>query len=234
MDLSLSSQPHFENAAEGLAMSASLKKARDIGTTPKQGEFTADEGRSIYIRGYGITNSTDQKPVIGTNGMVPCIAVAVYNPKTKVGAISHFDTNTDVTSLAKLMDDVGGDKDKVEVHLAGGQLGNPHSHRLAEGLMDVIDANPNATVKSSDLMSPSGGMKSLALDTRTGETYNQFMGSQLDKGAIRNDLMTFHAITAATELPLRAEYVNGKETSLADWKADLPKPVPSAAPAVTR
>lgn len=221
----------FEDSAAGVPISKSVQAARDVGRPQSAGSFSAEDARGIYIRGYGITNSTDQKPVIGTNGMVPCIAIAVYNPTTKVGGMSHFDTNTDPTSLAKLINDVGGDKDKIDVHIAGGMLGNPHSHRLAEDLMAVIEANPNASVKSADLMSPSGGMKSLAIDTRTGAVYNQFMGSQLDKGSIRQDVMTFHASTAAIELPLRAEYVNGKEFGLNDWKAALPVPSQPAAPA---
>jgi chemotaxis receptor (MCP) glutamine deamidase CheD len=202
--------PAFEERAAGPEMSPRLAELRQSRPAPAQGEFNASEARAIYIRGYGVTSAQDSKPVLGTSGMGPCLGVAIYNPAQKTGAVAHFDTNTDLSSLDRLMESVGGKDQKLDIHLAGGQLGSEHSHRMVEQIIEKIGQRGNVTIKSADVMDPAGGLKAIALDTRTGETSNRFMGTQLDKGPYWQDTMMHHAGTAMQRLPLRPEYVDGQ------------------------
>jgi|GEM_PF-4089469 len=220
------SSKEFNKVSKDADMSSFLKEIVSLGQEKTYGDFTKDEARGIYIRGYGISHADDKKPILGTNQMWPCIAIALYNPSTKVGAVAHFDTKTDISSLKDLISLVGGETDKIEVHLAGGQIGNSHSLRLGEEIAKELGRNSNLVIKSANLFNPDGGMKSLALDTRTGQVSNDFMGSQLDKGKSRDEAMLFHASTVHSVLPLRPEYINGKEFRLEDWKAELDNPKP--------
>lgn len=215
---------NFTEFADGIKVSNVVRSVREIGQPAKAGEFNQQEARGIYIRGYGITSATDPNPVLGTKGMGPCVAVAIYNPKTKMGALAHFDTNTDVESMDKMLYTVRDDADDpLEVHLAGGALGEPNSHRLVEEIVSRLNDEPNLKIKSAELLNPSGSLKSLALDTRTGEISNQFMGSQLNNGD-RSNIMSYHVGHAFQKEGLRPEYINGVAMSVADWEAAKPKP----------
>lgn len=221
---------NFTEISEGVKVSSAVRNVRGIGQASKVGDFTAQEAKGIYIRGYGITSASDANPVLGTKGMGPCVAVAIYNPKTKVGALAHFDTNTDVESMEKMLYSVRDDADDpLEVHLAGGALGEPNSHRLVEEIVSRLNDEPNLKVKSADILNPSGALKSLALDTRTGGVSNEFMGSQLNNGD-RSNIMSYHASHVYQREGIRPEYINGVAQTAADWEAEAAKAKPQAAP----
>lgn len=186
----------------------------------RQGHFTPDEARGIYIRGYGITSSEDAKPILGTIGLGPCLGAVIYNPATKTGALAHIDTNTDVSSLKQLIESAGGKDEKLEVHLAGGWAGEENSQRMVGQVLDTLKGYDNVSIKTADIMNAPGAQKSLALNTRTGEIYNRFMGIQLDRGSDRQAVMNYHMQTVNQILPLRPEYVHGQSFS----------PVPARAP----
>lgn len=229
-DLSLKNR--YKPVAEGAPISESLSLVRGLGQENRHGEFSAQEARGIYIRGYGVTSADDKNPVLGTKGMGPCLAVAIYNPTTKTGTLAHFDTNTDTGSLTKMVDAVRGQGGVLEVHLAGGELGSLHSHRLVEEVVDRLKSESDMVIKSADIMNPTGSLKSLALDTRTGEISNSFMGSQLNPGD-RQNIMGYHASRALSKEPLRPEYLNGVAFSVEDWKLEEQLKSPAPPPAMT-
>lgn len=200
----------FNKAAPGPAKDPLIENARILGFTPREGDFSNNEGRSIYIRGYGKTSASDSRPVLGTSGMGPCLGVAIYNPEQKTGAIAHFDTRTDLSSLDKLIEDMGIKNHKLEVHLAGGDETSEHSRNMVGQIIKKLNSYENVQIKSADIMGPSGNLRSLALDTRSGQVYSRFMGSQLDKGENPQAIMSHHASTAYQLLPLRPEYIDGK------------------------
>jgi hypothetical protein len=212
----------FLPSAEGIPLSPNVTAARAIGQTDRFSEFTPQEARGIYIRGYGVTSADDAKPVLGTKGMGPCVGVAIYNPKTKVGTLAHFDTNTETSSLKKMIDAVRGQYGVLEVHLAGGELGSPHSQRLVEEIISRLSEESNLVIKSADILNSAGGLKALALDTRTGQVSNSFMGNHLDNGD-RQNIMAFHASRALSREPLRPEYLSGTSFSVSDWQAEEQK-----------
>ena len=200
----------FNSAAPGPAKDPRIESVRNLGFTPREREFADNEGRSIYIRGYGKTSANDSRPVLGTSGMGPCLGMAIYNPEQKTGAIAHFDTRTDLSSLDKLIEDMGVKNHKLEIHLAGGDETSEHSRNMVGQIIQKLNSYDNVQIKSADIMGPSGNLRSLALDTRSGEVYNRFMSSQLDKGENPQAIMSHHASTAYQLLPLRPEYIDGK------------------------
>lgn len=193
----------FNKSAEDV--DARIDQIRRLGQPQAQGEFNAQEARSIYIRGLGVTSANDARPVLGTSGLGPCVAVALYNPQTRTAALAHFDTNTDPASIHAMMSSVGGGQ-PVEVHMTGGE---DISRRLVRDLVSTIDQYPNATIRTVNMMN-NDGLRSIAIDSRTGAISTRFMGSQLDTGPDRQGLMGRHAAEAMTPGPLRVEYMHGE------------------------
>jgi hypothetical protein len=212
----------FNRLADGLAISPEASRARSLGQPEREGNFTPDEARGIYIRGYGVTSAEDKKPVLGTKGMGPCLAVAIYNPVTKAGTLAHFDTNTNTDSLNTMLQAVRSQGAVLQVHLAGRELGQPQSQKMVEDIIARLKSNADVTIKSADILNTSGGLKSLALDTRTGEVSNVFMGRQMDNGD-RQNIMGFHASRAHTIENLRLEYSHGTSFSVEDWLRETPQ-----------
>lgn len=185
---------------------ARISSLHALGQVDQEASFDSAEARNIYIRGLGITNADDRRPVLATNGMGPCVAVALYNPQTKTAALAHFDTNTDVRSLHRMMDIIGRDQ-PVEVHLSGGQ---DISRKLVRDIVSTLADYPQAMVKSAAVMTEPGTLKSLAIDARNGEVATQFFSAGMDKGPDRTALMGLHAGEAMTPGPLRTEYNLGE------------------------
>lgn len=131
-----------------------------------------------------------------------------------------------------MVDAVRGQGGVLEVHLAGGELGSPHSHQLVEGVVDRLKSESDVVIRSADIMNTKGGLKALALDTRTGEISNSFMGTQLDPGD-RQNIMGYHASRALSKESLRPEYLNGVAFSVEDWKLEEQRKNSAPPPAMT-
>ena len=200
----------FSEKASGVEVTALVRGMQPANVETQFTSFSPDSARAIYIRGYGVTSADDAKPVLGTSGAGPCVIVAVYNPATRSGSLAHFDTNTDVTSLDRLIEGVGGASSRgLQVTLTGGEFGSSHSHRLVGQIVDRLSQNQNITMRDAGLLNPSGALQALALDTRTGATYSRFFESDMDRGP-RDALMIQHINEAFSVGPLRPEYVNGQ------------------------
>ena len=86
------------------------------------GKFTPEEARGVAQRELVMANLDSQKPILGTFGAGPCVAIAVYNPTTHKAMLSHVDALTELSSLRRYLDIIAQDStEKLQVHLAGGQ-----------------------------------------------------------------------------------------------------------------
>lgn len=173
----------------------------------KAGEFPASEARNIYIRSIGVSGETDSHPVLATSGAGPCLIVALYNPQLRRGGIAHLDANTDPRSLSRMIDRLGGPDAPLEAHLAGGW---EKTRPMVESTLAYLTAHNSITLRSADLLNEGSGLKSLALDTRTGEVATSFGTDQTTKSPWHFNLMTEHIQTAAVRGPLRMEYDFGE------------------------
>lgn len=144
------------------------------------GKFTPEEARGVAQRELVMANLDSQKPILGTFGAGPCVAIAVYNPTTHKAMLSHVDALTDLSSLRRYLDIIAQDsKEKLQVHLAGGQ---ESSKEVCTKIIKMLNDRDDNTIKSSKLIPLGGSGESLAIDARTGEVFTSFNPNQLDLG----------------------------------------------------
>jgi hypothetical protein len=98
-----------------------IAQINSLGQKQNTGKFTAAEARGILQAEMGFTNAESEKPILGTFGAAPCIAMAVYNPETKTAFLAHIDDLTDINSIEDLFYQLSADnRVTLEAHLAGG------------------------------------------------------------------------------------------------------------------
>ena len=119
----------------------------------------------------GYTDASSQKPLIGTYGLGPRIAIIGYNSKTKTAFISH---NVEHASPEKinnsLIKNVG--KNNLEIYLVGNNLRENHEEKLIRYLESEL-TNPEIVYKDTKRISdPKGLGKSIIMDTRDGKIYS--------------------------------------------------------------
>lgn len=178
--------------------------AIDLSALQPQMQFNPEEARSVYVRGYGVTDAGDSHPVLTSSGAGPCLIVAAYNPATRTGALAHLDTNTDTRSVNQMLDRLGGGP--LQVHLAGGWEISRH---LVESTLDVLDARSDVQIKSSEVINNFGTLKAMALDTRTGEVSGDYNRYGVTRHPQLDAIIANHGATAASFMPLRLEYDHG-------------------------
>jgi chemotaxis receptor (MCP) glutamine deamidase CheD len=208
--------PDMERIAKQLAQTNPQNQfaaVKSLGQPEKEGEFTKEDSRYVYIRGYATSSAEDARPILGTNGAGPCLIVALYNPTEKTAMLAHIDANTDIQSLHKIIERMGGKDQPLQAHLAGGR---PMTETMVGGVLDILKQHGNISIKSADIMNDDDSMKSLAIDSRTGEVYTRFMSMHMDKGPNHSAIMGYHASTASQVLPLRPDYVDGKSYVIQD------------------
>ncbi len=171
-----------------------LKKSNAIGQKESNGQFTNKEAYSI-LQGYiGYTNSKSTKPILGTYGAGPCIIIYIYNPKTFAASLTHIDPtvhangilNSMIYSLRK------EENEKLEIHLRGG---DGSSKEFAMKLLNDLSQKNNIELKSCSLLSGDHESKSLAIDSRNGQIYTDFLVNQLEAHPDENTLIQMYAMT---------------------------------------
>lgn len=153
------------------------------------GEFTAHEALGVLQHEIGLTTANSEKPILGTYSAGPCVIVAMYNPKTKVAALAHVDCTTDLNSLYSHLCNILGNDTAIDIHIAGG---DSTSESTVVSILKMINQNPRFILKTARILGRD--IKSLAIDSRTGEIFTDFHHEQLDKGANVNMRMQFAAL----------------------------------------
>ncbi|MBR9681725.1 MAG: hypothetical protein GOV00_02915 [Candidatus Altiarchaeota archaeon] len=125
----------------------------------------------VFMGKWAITNAEDEKPILATFGAGPCLAVAGYLPEKKAGFVAHYSLpNTVLESnlLFELSKYQQGDETLyVEIHMTGEDCNK-----------ETVDAFKKYMTWRKDIVMEiveehtSGGDSSIALDTRTGETFS--------------------------------------------------------------
>jgi Protein N-terminal asparagine amidohydrolase len=148
--------------------------------TQNPGFFTSNEARGVAQNELVIANADSQKPILGTFGAGPCVAIAVYNPTTHSAMLAHIDGLTEISSLKKHLDIIAkNSSEPLQVHLAGGQ---EESKKMCAEIIEMLNKRGDNTIKSSKLIPFGGSGESLAIDARTGEIFTSFKPKQLDLG----------------------------------------------------
>ena len=141
---------------------------------------------SVSIDEGTISSADSNKPIIATFGLGPCIALAGYDRKSKIGFISH---NVPVKKLDNLndpifevIDTLGIKKSNMEFYIIGGnkQYKN-HVDKVKNYLNQKVE-NPNIVYEDIiETIDPKNLGKSFALDTRDQKIYSLDMKTIPDK-----------------------------------------------------
>ncbi len=158
-----------------------FENVRKIGQDSNLASFTSADAQGVLQREVAFTNADSAKPILGTTGAGPCVAIAIYNPETKTASLAHVDADTDLSSLGGMFHQLSKESDAtLEVHLAGGLM---ESRNNVIELIRQIQYQKNIEIKSADIIPESTTTtKSLAIDSRTGEIFTQVNLNQLDPG----------------------------------------------------
>src|SRR5579872_2581685 len=188
-------------------------------------DFTSDMTVGLLTRQYAITDANAAKPILGIAGALTCIALVLYDTKSKTAVAAHLDVETkhDLTSLLKHLS-----PETTIAHLAGG-MGDLDGMNLSQKycleIVNFLKENQirieNADIirnAKSDSFSLSD-VPSIAIDTRTGNIYSPVNSFQLE---LSIDLKLYLPINIQIwqNMPLRLCYssknisVNNKPNSL--------------------
>jgi hypothetical protein len=83
--------------------------------------FLHEGGESVLQREWGITDAGSDKPIIGTDGIGPCVAVVLYARKEKKAVLAHIDLAADLDSLDDIIKENFDGLNIVETHLYGAE-----------------------------------------------------------------------------------------------------------------
>lgn len=108
--------------------------------------------RGIVQKEYAITDAESDKPIVGTFGLGPCIALTIYNRATRVAGIVHIDGTTNVDSLDRMFSEFQQDENSsgnpLELRLIGG---DSSSRKLAIKILKYLKSR-GREVTSTDIL----------------------------------------------------------------------------------
>ncbi|WP_392538620.1 hypothetical protein [Legionella sp. 227] len=189
------SKLEFEKEIRLLALVNSANSKR-----PTRGNFSSTEGYAVLQHEIGITNNTSLKPILGSYGAGPCFIIAIWNATTKTALLAHVDALTSLSSVESLFKRISSDdNDILEVHLHGG---DSSSKKQAAQIIELVENHENAKILSADVCHD-GHSKSLAIDSRNGEVFNELSPTQLEHGRNSEDqlkIVAFRLIESPLEL----------------------------------
>lgn len=142
-----------------------------------------------------ITHSGDAKPIVGTDGLGPCIALGGYDPNNKVAFIVHFSRPENLSSKDLILNQiksllVNPVKEAVKIYIVGGfrsgplgPFGLPNSQIrlrlelkkwIAEWNLPIEIVSDTATPTFEEMLRKGYRGKTLSIDSRNGGigTYN--------------------------------------------------------------
>lgn len=145
--------------------------------TPETLKVDPDKTILVSMDGTGVTNSRSDTPIIGTRAFNPCMALILYNKRTKTAGIMHEPFLAPEHFFALMSKVRTDEKDPVHAHLMGQPIYAEHEHDAEDmnkmslsalnRLAEAFESEPNLIVKTFDVYSkpkPSA----VAIDTRNG------------------------------------------------------------------
>lgn len=118
-----------------------------------------------------MTNANSNRPILGTYGLGPCIAIVGYDPINKEGYLSH---NVPLKNLDDLNDYPLQklNKNNLEFYLIGGTKEYEYHIKNIKDYLNQKIENPRIVYEDViETNDPKKMGKSFALDTRNGEIY---------------------------------------------------------------
>lgn len=132
-----------------------VKEALELPSAFRDSEelVEVDQGyvRGIIQKEYAITDSGSEKPIIGTSGLGPCIALTIYDRTNQVAGIAHIDGSTSIDSLDRMFYEFHQEDDSVsplELRLIGG---DGSSRETAINILEYLK-NKGYKLASTDIL----------------------------------------------------------------------------------
>lgn len=137
----------------------------------------------VWQAEVGITNSTDSSPILGTDGLGPCIGVAGWDPNKKIGFLAHFHSEEQIqkcfnkifSALKSCLN--SSEKSYFEVAIVGGENDIDASYDDRHDMIKaelLKDEEIKCRVVYEDIARTGDSTRSLLIDTRNGiiSSYN--------------------------------------------------------------
>lgn len=165
------------------ADASALMKALDaLPTAPyiplKPGEFDPAHAYDIDQNSAGITNAGSAHPSLVTSGVATCMAVAVFNPRTRTGGLAHLSQDVDdpdhlspasAKALQALLDAMRRTPaEGLEVRISGPMEAGGMEDSFILDVLSLLNRAPNLTFQSAD-MRGKVHPKNVGIDTRRWE-----------------------------------------------------------------
>jgi len=132
----------------------------------------------VWMQEFGTTSGNDESHILKTIGVSTCIAVTLYDSRSKVGSMVHISAATDTANLREAfrsmlnsMRKAGyqeASKGEVEVRILGGWQGT--SDGLLMGIKNCLSSLGLSNVVEQEYTDIEG--ECIALDTQTGELFD--------------------------------------------------------------
>jgi len=162
----------------------------------------------ISQREQGVTNSSDKKPVLATSGLTACISIVGYDSSKRVGFLTHYDDLVDLnTSFTSLLGSLPQDQEfGFDISIIGGDGSSVNLYRAIKyQLKSGSSERIRLSVSEEDVFG--NVLRSVALDTRTGEKYvydpKQFIDIKINiparDGQIDTAKMTYNSFAEHRE-----------------------------------
>ncbi len=123
----------------------------------------------------GITNAQSVTPIIGTTGLATCMAVAVFNPTTKTGGLTHLAQGDDCISLSKSSETAlntllhtlrTAPSETLEVRMIGPRPAGGLEDHFIKDTLKLLNATPNIAFLSADFKEKTITPSAVGVDAR--------------------------------------------------------------------
>ncbi|MBP3821785.1 hypothetical protein J6G99_09115 [bacterium] len=146
-----------------------ILKKEQFRPTDKTRKFTEDDSKSVQVEQgeFAIKKYSKDTPSLQTYNVWNCVAVTIYDKKTKTGFMAHIDTVDRADSLEKVLKNSNFNPETSEVRIIGGLT------NLSEGTIEIVDETIkkyNLKVVEYDILGE--GRRDIQLDLKTGEVFD--------------------------------------------------------------
>jgi chemotaxis receptor (MCP) glutamine deamidase CheD len=149
-----------------------ILQKKQLVPTDKNRNNCEDNSNSIQVEQgeFALKTYSKNTPSLQTYNVCNCVAVTIYDKKTKIGFLTHIDTIERADSLEKILKNCNFNPKTSEVRIIGGQTD------CSEGVIELIDEtikNFNLKVVEYDVLGkPMECRRDIMLDLKTGEVFN--------------------------------------------------------------
>lgn len=173
----------------------------------------SEEMIDVKMNTFGVTSARRPNPILKTIGFGDCVAVALYEPKTKVAGLVHIAApqirprwkgpSQDIANTLMIMQKNGvptGARGRIEAHMVGGWP-EDDLHTIVRERLDQLGIKKVKTdVRSDELV-----IDTMAIDARGGQVFRV-------TDILQKSMDLLDEITAMTSTPLGAEPTSDPRT----------------------